>query len=187
MWVWSSSAPARTTRRSDGALTRVYVAAGGNIAPAERLPQALRGLAKAFGALAVSPCYANAAFGFEGEDFHNLVVGFDTALALPAVLAHLHAIETDCGRERSAPKWAPRAMDLDVLLFGDLVGEFPGAVLPRPDLLRRAYMLGPLADLAPQLRHPVLGKTIAELWADFDRSGWRPRVVGLRPSDSLRS
>ena len=158
-------------------MTRVFVAAGGNIAPAEKLPQALRGLREAFGELQVSPCYANAAVGFEGEDFHNLVVGFDTDLDLPAVLAHLHAIEAACGRERHAPKWAPRAMDLDVLLFGDLVGEFPGAVLPRPDLLKRAYMLGPLADLAPLLRHPVEGRTIAELWAAFDRRDWHPQTV----------
>ncbi len=158
-------------------MTRVYVAAGGNIAPQEKLPQALRGLREAFGELLVSPRYANAAVGFDGEDFHNVVVGFDTDLDLSAVLARLHAIEADCGRAREAPKWAPRAMDLDVLLFGDLVGDYPGAVLPRPDLLKRAYMLGPLADIAPQLRHPLAGRTIADLWAAFDRSGWQPRVV----------
>ena len=158
-------------------MTRVYLAAGGNIAPEEKLPQALHGLRAAFGELEVSPCYANAAVGFVGEDFHNLVVGFDTDLALPAVLERLHAIESACGRERDAPKWAPRAMDLDVLLFGGLVGEFPGAVLPRPDLLKRAYMLGPLAELAPHLRHPTAGRTIAELWAAFDRRDWQPRLV----------
>jgi len=158
-------------------MTRVYVAAGGNIAPEERLPQALRALREAFGELVVSPCYANAAVGFAGEDFHNLVVGFDTELDLAEVLARLHAIEAACGRERDAPKWAPRAMDLDVLLFGDCSGDFPGAVLPRPDLLRRAYMLGPLADIAPDLRHPTAGRTIAELWAAFDRQGWQPRRI----------
>ena len=61
-------------------------------------------------------------------------------------------------------------MDLDVLLYGDLVGEFPGARLPRPDLVRRAYMLGPLADIAPQALHPTLGITIGELWARFDQA-----------------
>ncbi len=160
-------------------MTRVFVAAGGNIDPARRLPQALVGLRAAFGALAVSPCYSNAAFGFEGEDFHNLVVAFDTALPLAEVLAQLHAIEEACGRDRQAAKWAARAMDLDVLLFGDCVGEFPGASLPRPDLLKRAYMLGPLADLAPTLLHPTLGISIAELWAAYDKTGWQPRVVAL--------
>jgi 2-amino-4-hydroxy-6-hydroxymethyldihydropteridine diphosphokinase len=160
-------------------MKRVFVAAGGNVDPARRLPQALAGLRAAFGELAVSPCYANAAFGFEGEDFHNLVAAFDTALTLEEVLAQLHAIEEACGRERHAAKWAPRAMDLDVLLFGDLVGEFPGATLPRPDLLKRAYMLGPLADLAPTLLHPTSGAAIAELWVAYDQTGWQPRVVSL--------
>ena len=158
-------------------MTRVYVAAGGNIAPAERLPQALACLRAAFGELQVSPCYANPAFGFQGEDFHTLVVAFDTALPLADVLERLHAIEEACGRERHAAKWAPRAMDLDVLLYGELVGEFPGAVLPRPDLVKRAYMLGPMADLAPQLLHPTLGTSMAQLWAAFDKQGWQPRVV----------
>ena len=160
-------------------MTRVFVAAGGNVDPARRLPQALARLRAAFGELAVSPCYANAAFGFEGDDFHNLVVAFDTALPLAEVLVQLHAIEEACGRERHAAKWAPRAMDFDVLLFGDCVGEFPGATLPRPDLLKRAYMLGPLAELAPALRHPTLGASIAELWAAFDKTGWQPRRVSL--------
>jgi 2-amino-4-hydroxy-6-hydroxymethyldihydropteridine diphosphokinase len=61
-------------------------------------------------------------------------------------------------------------MDLDVLLFGDRVGEFPGAKLPRPDLLKRAYMLGPLAEIAPEVVHPTLGATIGELWQRFDRA-----------------
>ena len=54
-----------------------------------------------------------------------------------------------CGRERQAPKWAPRTMDLDILLFGDTVCAEPGLTLPRPDLLKRPYMLGPAAEIAP--------------------------------------
>ena len=70
-------------------------------------------------------------------------------------------------------------MDLDLLLFGDEVGEFDGAVLPRPDLLRRAFMLGPLAEIAPTVCLPTTGQTIAQLWAEFDHSGHdlRPVVI----------
>ncbi len=157
-------------------MPRVYVGAGSNIDGAAKLRQALAALGAVFGPLTVSPCYVNAAYGFTGEDFHNLVLAFDTALPLGAVLAALHAVEEQCGRPRAAAKWAPRAMDLDVLLYGELVGEFPGAVLPRPDLLKRAYLLGPLADIAPALRHPLLGETFAALWAAFDRSDWHPRL-----------
>ena len=70
-------------------------------------------------------------------------------------------------------------MDLDVLLYGDLAGEFPGAKLPRPDLVRRAFMLGPLADIAPGRRHPTAGVTIAELWSRFDQTAHPMRRVAL--------
>ena len=86
------------------------------------------------------------------------MAGFDTALPVHAVLAQLHAIEALCGRPRDAPRWAPRSMDLDVLLYDDLICEEPGLKLPRPDLLKRAYMLGPLAELAPDLMHPTAGR-----------------------------
>ena len=85
------------------------------------------------------------------------------------MIARLHAVEAACGRARDAPRWAPRSMDLDVLLYGDRVSHEPGLTLPRPDLVRRAYMLGPMAELAPDLRHPTLGLTMRELWARFDR------------------
>ena len=80
------------------------------------------------------------------------------------VVARLHEAEAACGRARDAPRWAPRSMDLDMLLYGELISREPGLVLPRPDLVRRAYMLGPMAELAPQLRHPMLGMTMRELW-----------------------
>ncbi|MBV8975042.1 MAG: 2-amino-4-hydroxy-6-hydroxymethyldihydropteridine diphosphokinase [Sinobacteraceae bacterium] len=148
----------------------VYVGAGSNIAPAHNIARAVEELRSAFPGVRFSPWYRNRAAGFEGEDFINLVAGFDTPLPPRAVLARLHAIETRCGRPREAPRWAPRCMDLDVLLYGDLICDEPGLRLPRPDLLKRAYMLGPLAALAPQVMHPTAGLTIGELWRRFDQS-----------------
>ena len=165
----------------------VYVAAGSNIEPRRNLGLALKLLRDEFPDLRVSPAYANAAAGFAGEDFINLVVGFTTALPLATLLEHLHAIEAACGRPRAAPRWAPRSMDLDVLLYGAAVGDFPGADLPRRDLPRRAYMLGPLAALAPEVVHPTLGVTIGELWQRFDQAAHPLRRVGLdgsRPDDA---
>lgn len=162
---------------------RVFVAAGSNVRPRHYLRRALDALGAAYPDLAVSPAYANRAVGFDGADFINLVVCFSTTESLAAVIERLRAIENDCDRPREAPKWAPRSMDLDILLYGGEVGSFPGAVLPRPDLLRRPYMLGPLAALAPALVHPVERRTIGELWAGFDRAGHALRPVALDADD----
>ena len=148
-------------------MTSVYVAAGSNVEPQMNLRRAREALRGAFPRLRVSRAYSNRAVGFSGDDFINLVVEIETGLPLEAVLERLHAIEALCGRERDAPKWAPRAMDLDVLLYGDLVADRPGVRLPRPDLVRRAYMLRPAAELAPDFVHPTLHRTLAELWAAF--------------------
>ena len=144
--------------------SQVYVAAGSNVAPIQNLRRALDVLDRHFAPLTVSRAYANAAVGFEGEDFVNLVVGFMTDLPLRDVIERLHEAEAACGRERNAPKWAPRSMDLDILLCDDVVCSEPGLTLPRPDLLQRPYMLGPAAEIAPDVVHPTEHRTLAELW-----------------------
>jgi 2-amino-4-hydroxy-6-hydroxymethyldihydropteridine diphosphokinase len=147
-----------------------FVAIGSSIEPEARMLAAARALKARFTDARFSACYRNAAFGFEGAEFINAVVEFSTALPVPALLVMLHEIEAQCGRARDDPKWAPRAMDLDLLLYDDLVVSGPGYILPRPDLLERVYMLGPLAELAPQRRHPVTGQRFGELWAAYPRA-----------------
>jgi len=163
-------------------MPEVYVAAGSNVEPECRMQQAVAELSRGFPGVRFSSWYRNRAAGFEGDDFINLVAGFSTPLPVHAVLERLHAIEGRCGRGRDAPRWAPRSMDLDVLLYGDLVCEEPGLKLPRPDLLKRAYMLGPLAELAPGVVHPTAALTVGELWSRFDRDAHPlerlPRVQG---------
>jgi 2-amino-4-hydroxy-6-hydroxymethyldihydropteridine diphosphokinase len=152
-------------------MTPVYVAAGSNIEPEKNLSRACEEIAHTWPDAAFSRAYTNKAVGFDGPDFINLVVGFHTAHPLDFVITRLRSIETHCGRPRYAPKWASRTMDLDVLLFGELVEKTADYTLPRPDLLKRPYMLGPMAEIAPRVRHPVEGRTMAELWAAFDRDG----------------
>ena len=147
----------------------LYVAAGSNVEPRRHMALAVAELAREFPGARFSSWYRNRAVGFQGDDFINLVAGFDSELPVRAVLGRLHSIEARCGRPREAPRWAPRSMDLDVLLYGDLVCDEPGLKLPRPDLLKRAYMLGPLAALAPEMPHPTAGLTIGELWRRFDQ------------------
>jgi 2-amino-4-hydroxy-6-hydroxymethyldihydropteridine diphosphokinase len=148
----------------------VYVAIGSNVEPERNLALATRELRREFQDVRFTPWYRNRAVGFEGADFINLVAGFSTPLPVREVVARLQAIESLCGRPREAPRWAPRSMDLDILLYGDTVCDEPRLKLPRPDLLKRAFMLGPLAALAPDLVHPVEKLTVAELWQRFDRA-----------------
>jgi 2-amino-4-hydroxy-6-hydroxymethyldihydropteridine diphosphokinase len=150
---------------------RVYVAAGSNLEPEKNLAHACAQIVHAWPDAHFSRAWRNVAVGFEGPDFINLVVGFSAAQPLHSVIEKLRGIETNCGRPRYAPKWASRTMDLDVLLYGDLVEKTADYTLPRPDLLKRAFMLGPLAEIAPHVVHPLAHRTIGELWAAFDRDG----------------
>jgi 2-amino-4-hydroxy-6-hydroxymethyldihydropteridine diphosphokinase len=152
-------------------MRRVFGAAGRNVEPESNLARACEEIAQTWPDAIFSRAYTNKAVGFDGPDFINLVVGFHTAHPLDFVIGRLRAIETRCGRPRYAPKWASRTMDLDVLLFGDLVEKTTDYTLPRPDLLKRPYMLGPMAEIAPGVKHPTAGKTIGELWTEFDRDG----------------
>ena len=160
-------------------MTEVYVAAGSNVEAAANLRRALDVLARHYPGLRHSRAYRNAAVGFEGEDFVNLVVGFETSEDVRAVIGHLHEAEAACGRARNAPKWAPRSMDLDILLYGAMICDEPGLVLPRPDLARRAYMLRPAAELAPGFQHPTLGITLRELWRRFDQAAHPMQTVDV--------
>ena len=160
-------------------MAAVYVAAGSNIEPERNLGRALTEMRREFPGLRMSPAYRNPAVGFDGADFINLVVGFDTDLTLKKLTARLHAIEQLCGRPRQAPKWAPRSMDLDILIYGDCVVDEPGLRVPRADLTGKAYMLRPAADLAPDLKHPTLGTTLRELWQAFDKTAVRMEQVQL--------
>ena len=163
-------------------MTSVFVAAGSNVEPAANLRRALDVLGRHYPRLRCSRAYRNRALGFEGDDFVNLVLGFETDDDVHEVVDRLQQAEAACGRARNDPRWAPRTMDLDILLYGNLVCDEPGLKLPRPDLVRRAYMLGPMAELAPGVVHPVLGSTMAELWSAFDRDGhdMQPVEIGLR-------
>ena len=155
----------------------VFVAAGANVEPEKNLKLALAELERSDGPLRISPAYRNQAVGFEGVDFINLVVGFTTDDDVLQVRERLQKIEALCGRPPHAPKWAPRSMDLDILLFGDQVRDEPGLVLPRPDLVRRAYMLKPIVDIAPDFEHPTLHKTMRELWEAFEGKDHHMTVV----------
>jgi 2-amino-4-hydroxy-6-hydroxymethyldihydropteridine diphosphokinase len=147
-----------------------YVSGGSNLDPEQNLLRAAHELKVSYPGARFSRAYRNAAIGFEGPEFLNFVAELPVDGDAGALKAELERIEGLCGRPRYAPKWAPRTMDLDILLFGDAVLDLPGLVVPRPQLLNWAFMLGPFAELAPDAMHPTAGRTIGELWGSFDQA-----------------
>lgn len=164
-------------------MIRVYVGIGSNIEPERHLRAGLAELRQRFGLLDISTIYANAAVGFAGADFLNGVVGFTTELTVHAVAAHLRDIEA-IYRQGADPKSASRTLDLDLLLYDDLVLRESRLRIPRDEIVRHAFVLKPLAEIAGDSRHPLLGATFAELWAAFDpsRETLTPVALGLEPS-----
>jgi 2-amino-4-hydroxy-6-hydroxymethyldihydropteridine diphosphokinase len=151
-------------------VARVYVSIGSNIERATNVRAAVAALRRHFGLLQISRVYENRPIGFEGENFYNLVTGFDTDEPPERVAAILHGIEQAQGRVRGPVKFAPRTLDLDLLLYGDLVRDDETLRLPRDEIREYACVLGPLAELAPDARHPETGETFAQMWGRFPQS-----------------
>lgn len=148
-------------------MARVYLSLGSNLEPHRYLRAAIDELRQRFGELSVSPAYRSKSVGFDGADFVNLAVGMDTDLPPEALNEWLHAMEDRHGRRRDVPRFSDRTLDVDIVLYDDLVRQGEGHLdIPRKEL-RHAFVLKPLADIAPTLPHPVSGQTMAALWAAF--------------------
>ena len=163
-------------------MPRVYVSVGSNLDPGRNVASALEALRARFGPLAVSTVYRCPAEGFEGPDFHNLAVAFESGEPPRRIAGALRAIEDAHGRRRDGPRFASRTLDLDLLLYGEAVIDEPGLRLPREEILRYAFVLRPLAELAPELRHPTAGRTLAELWAEMAPRAPAMTALGVPPA-----
>lgn len=148
-------------------MPEVFVGVGSNVDRETNVRSGLVALGHAFGELELSPVYCSEAVGFAGAAFLNLVVRFTTTLTVAELAQCLRAIETAHGRLAAMPKFSSRTLDLDILLYGDANGEIDGVTLPREEVVYNAFVLRPLAELAPESRHPRLGKTFAQLWAEL--------------------
>jgi 2-amino-4-hydroxy-6-hydroxymethyldihydropteridine diphosphokinase len=143
---------------------RAWLSLGSNLEPERHLRAALAELRERFGDLVVSPVYRFPAVGFDGPDFLNLAVGLDSDLDPFALNDWLHALEDRHGRRRDVPRFSSRTLDVDIVLFDDLVLSGPGNLqIPRKELAE-AFVLKPLADIAPDVRHPLGGERLADLW-----------------------
>jgi len=159
-------------------VTRVYVGIGSNIDRERYIGQGLAALRSEFGELTVSSIYESEPVGFHGGPFYNLVVGFNSDWDADSIWRCLRAIETANGRPADGKKFTSRTLDLDLLLFGDLVSHDGGLKLPRDDIDRYAFVLAPLAEIAPGQKHPVHQQGYAELWQQMDKSLVRQRCLG---------
>jgi 2-amino-4-hydroxy-6-hydroxymethyldihydropteridine diphosphokinase len=151
----------------------VFLSLGSNIDREHNIRTGLDDLAAAFGDLALSPVYESEAVGFDGSPFFNLVVRIDTALAVAELVEALHHIERAHGRVRGEKKFASRTLDIDILTYDDLCGDVDGINLPRDEILKHAFVLQPLADLAPRALHPERERPYAALLAEADFAGQR--------------
>lgn len=146
----------------------VFVSAGSNIDPLLHLRSACQRLIDALGPLRLSPVYETRAVGFDGADFLNLVLAFSTTLSAVAINDLLRRVEDAEGRERGGSSFSSRTLDLDLLLHGDAVLKLPELTIPRDEILKYAFVLKPMVDLAPTLEHPTERRTMAQLWSAFD-------------------
>jgi 2-amino-4-hydroxy-6-hydroxymethyldihydropteridine diphosphokinase len=150
----------------------VYIALGTNLGDRlANLHAALRSLPTAVTVIDESPVYETPPWGYEDQPaFLNMVVKTETELEPEALLTYLKQIEAELGREKSV-RWGPRLIDLDILFYDDLVIDTPPLVIPHPRLHERAFVLVPLANIAPNLNHPVLHKKIRGLLTEIDTQG----------------
>lgn len=161
-------------------MAELFVGIGSNQNAAVNVRAAVAGLQALLGPLQLSSVYESEAVGFVGPPFLNLVARATTELTLDAVVAGLRAIETALGRRRAAAAEAScHSADLDLLLYDRLCVEVP-VVLPRPEILTNAFVLWPLAELAPELRHPRDGRSYAELWQAYEQGSQQLAPVDFR-------
>lgn len=169
-------------------MNSVYVSIGSNIDRERHITQALDALAAQFGELVLSSIYESEAVGFDGDPFYNLVAQFETPLNVGELAHALREIETQNGRLRGTVKFSARTLDIDILTFNDAVGEIDGVKLPRAEIEHNAFVLLPLAEIAPEVLHPKLGVSYQVMWAQYSKQQvlwpvdffWRGRQISAR-------
>ena len=151
-------------------MATIYISLGSNINREQNTRAGVVALRQTFGDLLLSSVYESEAVGFDGDAFYNMVIACEVDTPVHETNQLLRAIEDTHGRDRSGPKFSSRTLDLDLLLYDDLQLDENGLKLPRGEILNNAFVLWPLAEIAPQLKHPETGVSYAELWAAFDKT-----------------
>ncbi len=150
-------------------MARVYLSIGSNIEREVNIRGGVADLKRIFGEVTLSRVYESESVGFAGDNFYNLVAAIDTEMTPREVSDTLHDIEAEHGRTREGPRFSSRTLDIDLLTYDDLVTNDSGLQLPRDEITKNAFVLWPLAEIAPEDRHPVLQQSYAEMWENFDK------------------
>ncbi len=160
-------------------MARVYLGLGSNIDPEKNLRLGIAELRRRYGDIELSAVYRSPPVGFEGDDFLNLVARLESEKSPLSICDEIEVIHNLSGRDRSGGKWEARSLDIDLLLYNDMVADDPPVRVPRDDILDYSFVLRPLAELAPELVHPVTGRTMLEHWQAFDADSQPLEVVGV--------
>lgn len=150
-----------------------HISLGSNINREKNIPSSLIALANEFGVLKISSIYETEPVGFTGSNFFNLIAIFNSDLPVKTIGKTLKRIETEHGRVHGGNKFEARTLDLDLILYGDLILSEGRLQIPRDEIIRYAFVLEPLAEISPDLRHPETHIRYAELWENFDKSNLR--------------
>jgi len=146
----------------------VAISLGSNVDPDNQIRQAIKALREKYGDIKVSPVYQTRAVGFDGDDFLNLAVSFETDDDVFTVASQLKAMEDSQGRDRSLPKFSSRSIDLDLLIYDDLIVDDGNIQVPRYEILENAFVLKPLSDIQGDCSHPFEQKTYFQLWKEME-------------------
>jgi 2-amino-4-hydroxy-6-hydroxymethyldihydropteridine diphosphokinase len=157
-------------------MARIYISIGSNIERIRYIRAARAELTRYFHQVKCSSVYESEAVGFVGDPFYNLVATAETDKTVDEVVQILKLIEANHGRRQSAKKFSSRTLDLDLLLYDERV-QTSGVRLPRDEIVHNAFVLWPLAELAPQRVHPLTGQTYLQMWDQFDKQKQRLWVV----------
>lgn len=148
----------------------VYLSIGSNIEREVHINNCLQALRDEFGEVVCSIVYESEAVGFTGENFYNLVVAIVTDSPVGELSRILREIENANGRNRQSPKFSARTLDIDILTYDNLVGDIDGVQLPRAEILHNAFVLQPLAEIAPDQVHPTVLEPYKALWAKYNKA-----------------
>ena len=154
-----------------------YISIGSNIDKEKHIPASIHALTELYGPLTLSSVYESESVGFSGDAFYNLVIGFNSDLDVKQIVEQLREIELDNGRNRDCKKFSARTLDLDLVLYGDLIINEGRIQIPRDEIERYAFVLEPLAEIAGHLRHPVTQASYLELWEKFDKSNLKQHRI----------